>query len=280
MRAILQGVIIVIIIGLVSCKKDKSAEETFFMRAEQVNVVPTSKQGSASHKITDLWLYVNGQFQGAYPTDALLPIVSKGKPVTINIFAGIKNNGISNTRINWNFYELFTLDTFVTSNANIVRNIDFEYNPFTTFDWLESFDGSTGFAIKKSSISSVNYRMAEPADCFEGRSIYLALSGDSVTAQIESTNSYSLPSGSSNVYLELNYKGNEDFTVGLIGDNDEFKPALNIAASESWNKIYVQLSTAVSSSPVSSKYRVAFRLLKRDDLDPKIFLDNIKLIHL
>ena len=89
MRAILQGVIIVIIIGLVSCKKDRSAEETFFMHAEQVKVAPSSKQGSASHKITDLWLYVNGQFQGAYPTDALLPIVSKGKPVTINIFAGI-----------------------------------------------------------------------------------------------------------------------------------------------------------------------------------------------
>lgn len=270
--------IVVIIVVLASCKKDKSAEQTFFIKADRVNVAPSAKQGSASHKITDLWLYVNGQFQGAYPSDALLPIISKGESVKINVFAGIKNNGISNTRLNWPFYQMFELDTFVAGSPTIVRNIDFSYNPYATFAWIEDFDGSTGITLKKSPVSSVNYRLASADNCFEGRSISLSLSGDSITAQIESTNSYALPSGNSNVYLELNYKGNADFTVGLIGDNDDFKPALNVAASDSWNKIYIQLSTAVSSAPVSTKYRVAFRLLKTGDTDPQIFLDNLKLL--
>ena len=279
MRVTLLGVIISVL-ALVSCKKDESAEQAFFMRADQIKVTPTTKQGSASHKITDLWLYVNGQFQGAYPANALMPIVSKGEKVNINIFAGIKNNGISNTRINWNFYDVFTLDTFVTTNTNIVRNINFNYNPYVTFAWIESFDGNAGVSLKKSPVSSNSYYYADAADCFEGRSVYLTLSGDSIISQIESTNSYSLQTGNSNVYLELNYKGNEDFAVGLIGDDGSFKGALNVAASEYWNKIYIQLSSAVSSEPVSTKYKVAFKLLKTGDLDPKIFLDNIKLVYI
>lgn len=273
-------IVVTTIILLASCKKKLPAEETFFMQAEQVRVVTDSKQGSGSNKITELWLYVNGQFQGAYPVGHLMPIISKGKEATIDIFAGIKNNGISGTRVHWDFYELIELDTLVQAGKTVVRNLDFKYNPYTNFDWIEDFDGTFGFSIKKSPVSSVTYRIAKPEDSFEGRSISLELSGDSITAQLESINSFSLPAGSPNVYLELDYKGNEDFTVGLVGDNDEFKPALNVAAKDTWNKIYVQLSTAVSSEPISTKYKVAFRLLKTGDLDPKIFIDNIKLLHL
>jgi hypothetical protein len=225
-------------------------------------------------------MYVNGKFQGAYPVGHLMPIVSKGKPVTIDIFAGIKNNGISGTRIFWPFYSLIEIDTFAKTNDVVVRNFDFNYNPSTIFAWSEDFEGLAGYTMRKSPVSSVNFRIVSGSDNFEGKSISLELSGDSVTAQIESASSFSLPTGSSNVYLELNYKGNEDFTVGLVGDNDLFKPALNVSSQDNWNKIYVQLSSAVSTSPVSNKYKVAFRLLKTGDLDPKIFLDNIKLVYI
>jgi hypothetical protein len=272
--------VVSLFLTLASCKKNQAAEETFFLKAGQVTVHPTAKQGSGSHKITELWMYVNGKFQGAYPVGHLMPIVSKGKPVTIDIFAGIKNNGISGTRIFWPFYSLIEIDTFAKTNDVVVRNFDFNYNPSTIFAWSEDFEGLAGYTMRKSPVSSVNFRIVSGSDNFEGKSISLELSGDSVTAQIESASSFSLPTGSSNVYLELNYKGNEDFTVGLVGDNDLFKPALNVSSQDNWNKIYVQLSSAVSTSPVSNKYKVAFRLLKTGDLDPKIFLDNIKLVYI
>jgi len=273
-------VVITVSLVLASCKKDRAADETFFIKPRQIKVIPGSKQGTGSHKITDLWMYVNGKFQGAYPVGNLLPVVTNGQPVKVNILAGIRNNGISDTRIFWSFYNLFELDTFVEAGKTVERDINFSYNPFTVFAWNEDFEGNAGYTMRKSPVSSVSFRMAAPAESFEGRSISLSLSGDSIIGQIESTTSFSLPTGSSNVYLELNYKGNEDFTVGLVGDNDVFKPALNVVKQANWNKIYVQLSTAVSQEPVSTKYKVAFRLLKYGQEDPTIYLDNIKLVHL
>lgn len=273
-------IVIIVSLFLASCKKDRAAAETFFIKPEKISVLPGNKQGSSSHKITDLWMYVNGKFQGAYPAGNLLPVISNGQPVKVNILAGIRNNGISDTRIFWSFYDVLELDTFVEAGKTVSRDLSFRYNPYTVFAWNEDFEGNAGYTMRKSPVSSVSFRMVNPPEAFEGKSISLSLSGDSITAQIESTSSFSLPTGSSNVYLELNYKGNEDFTVGLIGDNDQFKPALNVVKQANWNKIYIQLSTAVSEPPVSSKYKVSFRLLKRDVNNPIIYLDNIKLVYL
>jgi hypothetical protein len=271
---------ITFLLFLASCKKDRAADETFFIKPGKISVSPGPKQGTGSHKITELWMYVNGKFQGAYPAGSLLPVISNGQPVKVNLLAGIKNNGISDTRIFWSFYDVLTLDTFVAGGKTIERDFNFSYNPYTVFAWNEDFEGNAGYTLKKSLISSVSFQIAPPAESFEGRSVALSLSGDSIIGQLESTASFSLPTGSSNVYLELNYKGNEVFTVGLLGDNDVFKSALNISPQVNWNKIYIQLSTAVSEPPVSTKYKVAFRLLKRTDANALIYLDNIKLVHL
>jgi len=275
--------LIIVFVGLFlsSCDKNKTAEPAFFIRAGKISVNANIDQGTASHKITDLWLYVNNQFQGSYPVGNLMPIVSKGEPVQISIFAGIRNNGIADTRIFWQFYSLLEIDTLVESGKIIERDFTFNYSPFAIFPWIENFEGGTsGLSVQKSPISSVNYRITSPDQAFEGNSIELALSGDSIIGQIESTNAFELPSGSSNVYLELNYKGNEDFMVGLLGDNAVEKSALMVKAQDNWNKIYVQLSYAISAEPVSNKYKVFFRVLKREIQNPKIFLDNIKLVYI
>src|SRR5688572_10501188 len=93
-----------------SCKKKyESATPAFFIKPSSVIVDTSAGQGSDSHNISDLWLYVNGQFQGAYPMDATLPILSDNKIASISLFAGIRNNGISTTRIPWQFYEVLEL---------------------------------------------------------------------------------------------------------------------------------------------------------------------------
>ncbi len=280
MRLFLFFVVFLNLFSLSSCKKNKPADEAFFLKASKVNVSTSPGQGTGSHKITDLWLYVNDQFQGMYPVGKLMPIVSHNQPVKINIFAGIKNNGISDTRIFWSFYQVLALDTFVDGGKSIERPITFKYNPFATFLWNEDFEG-TGFGIKKSDVSYTNFRVASPENSFEGRSIEMSLSGDSLVAQIESASSgFDLPEANSNVYLELNYKGNEEFVVGLLTDKGEHKPALNINPQENWNKIYVHLAPAINSVPYSNFHKIYIRLLKKNVDNPRIFIDNIKVIHL
>jgi hypothetical protein len=280
MRLFLLLVLSVNLFLLSSCKKYKPAGEAFFIRASKVSLAVTKGQGSANHKITDLWLYVNGKFQGVYPVGNIMPVPSNGQTARIEIFAGIKNNGISDTRIYWSFYELLRIDTLVENGKTIDRAFTFKYNANTTFTLNESFDDS-GFTVRKSDISDTIFNVIASADSFEGKSIELGLTGSHKVAQIESSgDGFALPLGSGNVYLELNYKCTHEFVVGLLGNNNYEKPVITLNPTDEWNKIYIQLSTAVSSPPTSNKYKVYFRLLKKTSSDPKVFLDNIKLVYL
>lgn len=284
MRLFLLFALLVCVLLCGSCKKYGPSDAAFFIKAGPISVASnTATEGSSSHKITDLWLYVNGQFQAVYPLGNLMPIVTKNKTAKIQIFAGIKNNGIADTRIPWSFYDLVEFDTLVETGKTINRSFSFKYNATTHFVWKENFD-EAGFSLTKSLISDTVGGITTSANSFEGKSYELGLSSanSSSIAQVESTGSgFSLPRGSEKVYLELNYKGNSVFDLGLIGEDTKLKQAIMINPQENWNKIYVQLGNAVSDGVYSSKYKVYFRLLKQaDNQSPKIFLDNIKLIYL
>lgn len=253
------------------------------MKAGNVTVATnTLTQGSGNHKITDFWLYVNGQFQGSYALGNLMPIVpDAGNRARISIYAGIKNNGFESTRIPWQFYERYDFDTTLTSlGGSIQRDFAFRYNSSTVFAWSENFD-LPGFKIIKSAISVADFTTTSQGDNLEGKSLVLSTTTPSSVAQVESSASYTLPTGSSNVYLEFNYKSNCEFSVGLIGSDNAIRPVLYVRAQENWNKIYVPMAQAVNLSPISTAYKVYFRMPKTDNVsEAKMFLDNIKLVYL
>ena len=285
----LPAVILLINVFLLSsCKKYTASDAAFFIRANPISIkTNTLTQGSGSNKITDLFLYVNGNFQGVYPAGNLMPIITKNQKVTINAFAGIKNNGISSTRISWTFYNYITLDTLVESGKTIDYPFTFSYAPGVIFEWIEDFDSQThsGYTIRVSDSNFSNtksFKIAQPSDCFEGKSIEMDITGDSLTAQLESNIGYPLPIGSSDVYLELNYKCTIPFSVGVIADSDPatLRPAVVVNAQPVWNKIYIELANVVSQAPVGVNYKIYFAMLKTDpNTYPKMFLDNIKLVH-
>ena len=265
-----------------SCKKYKPAPEAFHWNPSEVRVAPGAGQGTSSHKITDLWLYVNGQFQGAYPATATLPIISKGQPATINIVPGIMNNGISSTRIPWLLYQSIELDTLVAGGTTLTKPLTFQYNSAVTFTWTEDFERGPGFSVTRSSLSDTTFRLADASESFEGSCIELGLKSPHLVAQIETAgDGFALPEANGEVYLELNYKCNGVFSVGLIGDDNLLRPVLNINPQDKWNKIYIQLAQAVNSPAISSRYKVFFRLQRGESQENlRVFLDNIKLVYL
>ena len=233
---------------LTSCKKYKPAEEAFFFKASSISVKTTPSQGSGSHKITDLHLYVNDQFMGSYPAGNTLPVMSKGKEVDIKLMAGIKNNGISETRVYWPFYETIQLDTFVPTGQTVQVPINFKYSSGVTFTWTENFDSGSGYSMVKSTISESDFSIATPAESFEGSSLKLTLPGNTYLTQVESAGSgFTLPKGSPNVYLELDYKCNEEFLIGLIDEALELRPALYLNPQANWNKVYITIANVVKN---------------------------------
>lgn len=287
MRVFLFFIFSVYLFFLSSCKKYQEATPSFFLKSNVISVSPPSqKEGSESHRITDLWLYVNGQYQGTYPLGKLMPITSNNKNVRINIFAGIKNNGIADTRIFYPFFDFLTFDTLVKAGTTIERNFTFAYKASTTFTWTENFDNIdiAGRSLENDSRFDGEMDTAAPDDSFEGKSLKVTLPANGIKARIVTSRSegYFLPTGTSNVYLELDYKCDTPFTVGVTSsDGTQNSPAMVINPQENWNKIYIQLSTAVNVL-VTNNYKVYFEFSKplSDAKSKQLFLDNIKLIYL
>lgn len=270
---------IILQFGFTACKKYVPASETFFLIPGPVSVSTGSAQGSSSHKITDLWIYNNGKFQGIYPIGSRVPIISKGQPVSLDIFAGIENNGISSTRLSWVFYQSLKLDTFAEAGATLQRPFTFKYKTETHFAWKEDFEGQ-GLSIVKSGTSDTGF-VVDNAGGLENKFLHIAGSKHAPICMLESSgDGFDMPSGTSNIYLEMNYKCSSEILIGLITQSGQEKEAFYLNPSKDWNKIYIQLASAVGQSPTSIKHKVFIRMVSRaGNENPQLWLDNIKLLY-
>jgi hypothetical protein len=260
-----------------NCKKHVPAKNAYFIKSSDVSVITSySLQGSNSNNITDLFLYNNGKFQGIYPVGSLLPIVTIGESNSIAIFPGIKNNGISNTRIPYGLYDKFILDTVVESGSTIQMPLTFKYESSVKFSWIEDFD-LNGISVTNSSSSTSTFVILNDQNSKEGKYLRLSLVNKDFGKVESSSNGFTLPLRSSNVYLEFDYKCNQEFEVGVKADQID-RSALNINPKENWNKIYVQLAEVINRNPIANSYKIYFSITKKVD-DPVLFLDNIKLVH-
>jgi hypothetical protein len=265
-----------------SCKKYTPAPEAFFIQPGDIKLAVGSSQGSSSQKITDLWIYVDGFFKGVYPIENRIPIVSNGKKVKITAYGGIKNNGISSTRLFWPLYNNIEFDTLVPNEKVITRNFTFSYNSTTTFKWLENFDNNGQSIIRSSNSAAgtVSMQIQSGSESFENKYLEFKIVGGGNYAQIETYSSYNIPLSNSNVYLELNYKCNNPFTIGIIGDNTEIKDVFTFNTQPNWNKAYIQLASTVNNPPASNSYKICFYMAKTEADEPRVLLDNLKLVFL
>lgn len=283
MLLVVRNILFIFIITLaVSCKKTfKQADDAFFVNTEKITVLTEPGQGYGSHNITDLWIYTNGFFRGAYPVGAKMPVMIEDGKSVMDVFAGIKNNGISQTRINWLFYEPIKWDTVVASGQNIVRNFAFKYRTSVVFPWVEGFE-LPGFSLIKSSISDTTYKLhTNDEHVFDGnKSIELGLSGLALTAQLETATTHSLPLSSPNVYLEIDYKSNTDFIIGTSTGGIVYE-ALVITPKENWHKVYVHLSESINIDKTTSMKKIIIKIKRNQNIpEQKVYIDNLKLVYI
>lgn len=263
-----------------SCKKDKlKAPTASFLVVNNVSVNTTSAiQGTNSHKITDMWYYVNGEFKGIFPIGSVMPIVATDN-AEITLFAGIKNNGISGTRTTYQFYKQIIFNQTIEAGKTYTISPEFEYTSSALFYYPQPQNFDTALSQFEPKGDSAYSRTTDPNKTFGGTggSIFMSMSDAKPTSKMVQSVNYYLPSGGTIVYLELNYKCNQSFVVGVIGDDYDERGAVTVNASDEWNKIYIQLTSIVSAQPLHAGYKVFIKATK-DVNTPEIYIDNIKLI--
>lgn len=240
-------------------------------------------QGTNRHGVSDAWVSVGADLVGAFPLPALIPVLESGEQ-EVTVFGGVLQNGIGATRDVYPFYSRYTVaKTLIPGQVDTIRPT-IEYIDNLKFLMMEDFETSNIISdeIDGNNNTKVNFSTTE---VFEGtKSGQITLGGDDNLIEVGTNLSYEFPSTPERVYLELHYKNDVAFEIGISGESNNYFERfykVGVLPSAEWNKVYVDFSNDVKSMITNSaeEFKVVFRALNTEDRITNIYFDNIKLIY-
>ncbi|MDY0342990.1 MAG: hypothetical protein RBR28_05415 [Lentimicrobium sp.] len=290
-RIVLFVLLPVSLVAFFGCKKgDDSALIPSYLSVDKFTLNVDPGQGTSAEQITDVWVYANQQFIGAFEVPVKVPLLLEGE-TDIRLMAGIKLNGISSTRAYYPFFNP------ILQKVNLVRDsvyafgqVSIQYRNNLKFAWMEDFEGAVLTFDTTSKSTVALERTSDPALLFNHPgelneySGYVYLPTDSSIFEAMSTEKYEFPETGSEVFLEMNYATDNEFVVGVkylaLGLIVQ-RPLLYLKPSPEWNKIYVNLTVPKYDTPSATDFQI-FIGAKTDqgDADGYLLIDNIKLIHI
>lgn len=272
--------------GLFSCQKQnlKPGIPTFLKIDTIYLSTDYSTEGSRSHNITDVWVYVNEQRIGAFEMPAMIPVLVEGT-ATLRLEAGFKVNGIATTRVNSPFYEPYIVDEFVFVPDTIISiSPTTHYRENVRFAWMEDFEDNALSIDTANLDSELDIVLSTQDEAFEGfhsGMIYL----DTTYTFFEGATfePFTLPIDGSPIVLEMDYKTGVVFEVGIFAESTSNlvkQPVLYVNPQTDWNKIYINLSDAIRENNFTDEFKIYFRAGIYDEITEAVVgLDNIKVVY-
>lgn len=248
-------------------------------------------EGAASHKITDVWLYIDNNLQGCYELPATIPVLERGKHV-VTLYPGIKLNGISSTRTINPFYKPYIVEEFLLEEKKIdtilpsttyyskdESTIEFRLKEdFERQITLETANGSDTTIIRTDRDDPQNWDDEYNNSHYSG---YVWIGDTTNYFCLASEELYDLPDQGNSVFLEIDYKCNEIFEVGLFAKvgGIETIPLIYVNPSETWNKIYVNLGPNITNTQQASYFKFYIAGKVDEGSEAEYYFDNIKLVY-
>lgn len=266
---------LIILTIFISCKKEEINNIPTYMSIENIIL-----EENSSHNITDAWVYINDNLQGVYELPANFPVLAAEKQ-KLRVRAGIKDNGISATRIPYPFYSSYIIEELefqenttisITPAVKYLEDIILDENS-------ENFDGN-GLNLE---IDSTTFSI-ENIESLDGNYGAITLSDSIFSAEITTKEIEGLPQEGAHVYLELDYKCNTEFLIGVYVNFPQSsvlqKDLLWITPKADWNKIYVNLTSTISEAVGADSFKI-FIAMQRDFTIEKntIHFDNLKVVY-
>ena len=276
----------------ISCQKGSELDIPSYIAIDSIRLSVTGDQGTAYNKIVDAWVYTDNDLEGAFELPDTFPVLKTGS-LQLKILPGIKINGMAETRAAYPFFNPITIPLTLThEKVTEIGNKVTTYNSNTVFAWFEDFE-DPNVSIDTTSRSDVKLtRVGDPSLASlvagEGNSFCgkVVIQNDSSIFECISHDSFVFPQYTSDlessVFMELSYKTNCPFTVGLFihGAQTVQKPIVVVNPSSTWNKIYINLTPTVLLNTDATSFRVFINAQKAENgPDAQIYLDNIKLLH-
>jgi hypothetical protein len=281
---------LVVLWGCEPSSWDLGAPELIHVSEYELTTTPS--QGTAAHRVEEVWVYSATDVVGVYPLPATVAI-PQGEAQSITLVPGIRANGVSATRRPYPFYEANVVDLDGDAQTELDHAFGGGYvdtEALTTHVILaEDFETANRF-LESSSSNAELIRITEPSEVFEGEACgYIRL--DSNHTQLNAATHeqfYNLPDDRP-CYLEFHYKCDVPFVVGLevIGGSQAgrlgilvLNPTCEADGTCVWNKMYLDLYPALSSMPDAGSFEIGLNAnILADGSEGNIWLDNFKFVH-
>lgn len=245
-----------------------------------------TSQGTSDSKITEAWVFVNGEFLGAYSLPARVPVLSTGD-TEIRVEAGIKENGIASRPDIYVFYEPYELNLNLEPYESYTIEPVTQYIPEAKFGFIEDFESNRPRIFTQVLSGDEGIQLTQE-DVFQGEfsGKLMLRRDDELVVEVSSFQEFSgLLEAGVFIYLELNYKSEAPVLWGIVGDSgtvsglERYYDA-GFVPKDSWNKIYFSLAATINDSQLDS-YQISLRAFLNDDSPDStaVYLDNIKLVH-
>jgi hypothetical protein len=275
-------------IGLVAflgCKTEEQLPAYLDIKPFEVD----AQGGAAWQKITDGWVYVNGEYLGAYTLPAMVPVLAEGENEVI-VFPGVKENGIDGTPNIYPYLTRYTKTYPLTGGQTTVVNAVSEYDPNNIYAFgvgRGDFDGGSFIAFENRDGDGVVDAELTSEDAFFGKCLLMQVDTAHPVMDIATEAMTGLPvTGAPEVWLELHYKTDMPFFLSMLsGPQQSNQTIYQFNLSDGWNKIYINLTETLVITQASEQ-RLFFRLSLPRDGNGKytqnkgtVRVDNVRVVH-
>ncbi len=290
--------ILIAVLFIVGCDREEEPIPVYLtVEPFELQATDMGRHGSISHKITHANLFMFDSIEkqsialGVFELPATVPVTNKGQ-FSLNVDPVIKANGSSLSLQAYPFYSRYSETINLESDAPLTIMPTTRYLNEAVFEVIEDFEGSgTLFSVDRDNNPMTAVERTSD-DAFEGQyagRIRLDTANASVVVQTEGL--FDLAIGSAGkAYIELNYKTDVPLEFGVIpvednGQEGELIGPWVVLAKSEWNKIYFDITNAISST---GSLRFAILMSgeltldtngKYSLLEAEILIDNFKLVH-
>lgn len=279
-------ILILVVFAFSSCDKEVADIEPKYVRIDSLFWDLKFGEGTEKHKFSEVWAYANGNYIGAFPLPAVIPVLSEGETL-LSFFPGVRNYGNRNYPNTHPFAQRSdTIINFDGAPTFIDLKPSFKLNSTATLAYMEDFELGNSFTYKFIDTLKTGFSLYRE-DGHDGNGCGKAILtlDDPVLFSGTSFPITSHPINGNGILLEFSYKSDIIISVGISGGTSDGGSYTNrilyLNPSEGWNRIYMPLEDFIQPSRV-----VDFRVFIYAEYnyavagdEQEVLIDEIKLIH-
>lgn len=287
----------VLFLLLQSCKYIQPEElPAAFISIDTIGLQVDNVPFTQAAEINDAWVYIDDRLIGIFELPAKrIPIPRLGN-ARLKVLPGVVSDGVRNLRVWYPFYQSYEQDielikghsTHVKFNTRYLTegSSKIKLPPLLS----EGFEGGLSLAMVAKANSAGRFIRKEytSEEKYPGSGQFygiLEYSGNrDTTIAIISTRNVLVEKGGRTAYLEMNYKSNVTFKVGVLAQSatgaDAFVYDLNLRPTDKWRKVYVFITDEYENAYAQNlaNPKIMLEANVAGNSNSYIAIDNVRLI--